>query len=235
VKSPEGATFYRLRPELRKPKSFAIVETCLHDLDSPNGMHNLREDAFPDFEPEFYPMHLSRRSSLVDIVQVGAGVIGGLGLLVSDRVLDILEAMKLPPYRPYRVALVHNDEPVAKRYFWVQVLALDNYAWIDFAKSSFRALGYGDFETEGEPVEIRDERELRRAIEENRRADRSVEAARLTLNPLYARSAFDLFHFPDLGFASNHPIINARLKAALEKEKVVGYELTLLRWSLDAG
>lgn len=224
--------FYKLRPELQKPKSFAIVETCLHDDDSPVGMHNLREDAFPDFEPEFYPMHLSRRSSLVDIVQVGSGVIGGQGLLVTEKVLGILEGMKLPPWRPYRVELVHKEKPVAGPYFWVQVLALDNYGWIDFSRSSFRAIGYSDIETDGEPLEIRDEAALRRAIEENREQSRSVTPRTLTLNRLYARSPFDLFYFQDLSFSSNYPIIDERLKTALEKEKIVGYELFELPYSL---
>lgn len=179
-------------------------------------------------------MHLSRRSSLVDIVQVGAGVIGGQGLLVGDRTLRLLAKMKLPPYRPYRVELVHNEKRVVDPYFWVQILALDNYGWIDFARSAFAAIGYSDIETEGEPLEIHDEDELRRAIEANRQQDRSVTPKALTLNHLYARSPFDLFYFQDLSFSSSYPIINERLKAALEKEKVVGYELLELPYSLQA-
>lgn len=223
--------FYRLSAENSKPKPFAAVEMCLHDLDSPTGQHNLRDDAFPDFEPEFYPMHLSRRSSRVDIVYVGAGTIGGQGLLVSEKALAILEAMKLPPHRAYPVPLVHDDKPLAG-YFWVQVLALDNYGWIDFSRSAFYALGYSDIETGGEPLEIRDEHELKAAIAAHERESRAVEVRRLTLNALYARSPFELFYFRNLGFASGYAIINERLKAALGKEEVTGYRLTRLPYEL---
>lgn len=87
--------FYWLRARYRGPDRYAEWETCNHDLDSPVAQHNLRDDAFPDFQPEFQPVLLSGKSSLVDFVHA-AGVVGGTGLLVSEKALGVLEGMKLP-------------------------------------------------------------------------------------------------------------------------------------------
>ena len=221
---------YRMYVELSKPGSFATVESCLHDLDSPVGQHNLRADAFPDFQPEFYPMFLSDGSSLVDLVDVG-GAIGGDGLMVSEKVLGILEHMKLPPYQPYRVDLTHRGRPVADRYFWLQILTLDNYGWIDFGKSQFTLKSHldPDFDSEGEPVQIGSERELKGIIE-SKGGDFFIFYRKLTLNSGYARSPFDLFYFDRLGgVRSGYPIVGERLKAAFESAQVAGYALRELQ------
>ncbi len=54
--------FYRLWARHSRPGPYAEWEICSHDLDSPVAQHNLRDDAFPDFQPEFQPVLRSRRS-----------------------------------------------------------------------------------------------------------------------------------------------------------------------------
>jgi hypothetical protein len=218
--------FYRLRPRHGRPGPFAAWETCNHDLDSPVAQHNLRDDAFPDFEPEFQPVLLSRRSSLVDFVHA-TGVVGGTGLLVSEKALGVLERMRLPPYQTYPLQVVHGERRVeTPRYFWMQILRIDNFGWIDFARSQLRLKHHLDMdETGGQPLEVGSEDELKRLIEE-KRGDYYFLSARIALNGVYARSSLDLFYFDDLGgLASLYPIVNDRLKSALEEEGVVGYEL----------
>jgi hypothetical protein len=221
--------FYRLREELEKPGAFAVWETCLHDLESPVAQHNLRDDAFPDFEPEFQPVLLSRDSSLVDFIGSG-GAVGGQGLLVSEKVLDIFARMKLPPYQPYPLEVVHRGRPVADRYYWVQILALDNYEWIDFSRSRFTLKSYFDTDdSEGAPVEIRSAKELKGMVAAKAEEDVFVRFTKLTFTAGYARSPFDLFYLDRLGGpSSSFPIINQKLKAALERERVVGYRLSEL-------
>lgn len=219
--------FYRLRPKHGAPGRFAVWERSDHDLDSPLGQHNLRDDAFPDFEPEFSPVVLSRKSSLVDFVRA-TGVVGGTGLLVSDKALAIVEALKLPPCRAYPLEVVHKEKRVAApRYFWLQILLLDNYGWIDFARSTFSVRHHLDMDEEpGEPLRPRDERELKSVIEA-KKSDHYFEIEKLALGDVYARSPFDLFYFDHLGgLASLYPIVTERVKAALEKGGVTGYELT---------
>jgi len=218
--------FYRLWARYSRPGPYAEWDTCNHDLDSPVAQHNLRDDAFPDFQPEFQPVLLSRKSSLVDFVHA-TGVVGGTGLLVSEKALGVLEGKKLPPYQIYPLEVVHKEKRVENpRYFWMQILLIDNYGWIDFARSGFSLKHHLDMDNNtGEPVEIGSERELKRLIEA-KRADYHILASRITLNGVYARSPFDLFYFDWLGgLLSSCPIINDRLKSALENAGVTGYEL----------
>jgi hypothetical protein len=227
--------FYRLLAELEKPGSFAIRETCLDDLDSPVAQHNLRYDAFPDFEPEFSPVLLSEDSSLVDFIDDG-GAIGGQGLLVSARVLDILERMKLPPHRPYPLEVVHRGESATNRYFWLQILTLNSYDWIDFSRSEFRVKSWlAVDDTDGRRVGIESADGLEKALETL--DDSFIVFTKLTLNGVYARSPFDLFYLDRVGgVASSYPIINDRLKAAFETEGLVGYRLSgLPHFTLDSG
>jgi hypothetical protein len=217
--------FYRLRPRYRPPGPYADWETCNHDLDSAVAQHNLRDEAFPDFEPEFQPVLLSRKSSLVDFVSA-TGMVGGTGLLVSERALRVFEGMKLPPYQTYPLEVVHREKRVEKpRYFWMQILLIDNYGWIDFARSEFSLKHHLDMEGPGEPIPLRNERELRSLIEA-KKSDYYFLPTKITLNGLYARSPFDLFYFEWLGgLSSSYPLINERLKSALEKSAVSGYQL----------
>jgi len=218
--------FYRLWARYSRPGPYAEWDTCNHDLDSPVAQHNLRDDAFPDFQPEFQPVLLSRKSSLVDFVHA-TGVVGGTGLLVSEKALGVLEGKKLPPYQIYPLEVVHKEKRVENpRYFWMQILLIDNYGWIDFARSGFSLKHHLDMDNNtGEPVEIGSERELKRLIEA-KRADYHILASRITLNGVYARSPFDLFYFDWIGGLSSWcSIINDRLKSALENAGVTGYEL----------
>lgn len=219
--------FYRLRPKYCGPGPYAEWETCNHDLDSPVAQHNLRDDAFPDFQPEFQPVLLSRKSSLVDFVDA-AGVVGGTGLLMSEKALGVLEGMKLPPHQIYPLEVIHKEKRVEHpRYFWMQILLFDNYGWIDFERSEFSVKHHLDMEEEtiGEPVQLRNERELKRLIEE-KRADNYILTSKITLNGVYARAPFDLFYFDCLGgLIGLYPIINDRLKSALEKNGITGYDL----------
>ena len=219
--------FYRLRTKNGGPGPFAEWETCAHDLDSPVAQHNLRYDVFPDFEPEFQPVLLSRKSSLVDFID-GFGMVGGQGLLVSEKALGILEAMKLPPYQTYPLAVVHKDKPVASpRYFWMQILLIDNYGWIDFGASAFAMQSRFDFsESQGESITIESEAALTRLIQRSDSENFWILFTRLALNDAYARSPLDLFYMDRLnGPISGVPIISDKLKAALETEAVTGYKL----------
>jgi hypothetical protein len=218
--------FYSLRAKHGPPGPYAEWELCNHDLDSPFAQHNLKDDAFPDFQPEFQPVLLSAKSSLVDFVHA-TGVVGGTGLLVSEKALGVLEGMKLPPHQVYPLGVLHKDKRVQNpRYFWMQILLIDNYGWIDFARSEFGVRHHLQMDDlAGEPVEVASGRELRRLIEA-KKGDHYFLARKIALNAVYARAPFDLFYFEWLGGpAASYPVINRRLKAALEEAGVTGYDL----------
>ena len=219
--------FYRMSDELEKPGAFAERERDLSDLDSPVAQWNLKDDAFPDFEPEFTPVLLSDDSSLVDFVHDG-NAIGGQGLLISDKVLKILGKLRLPPHRHYPLEVVHQEKTVRDGYFWLQILNMDNYHWIDFSKSAFSTKHKFDMDDgSGEPVKIRNAEELKKTIETMK--DTFVLFSKLTLNDAYAKDPFDLFYFDRLGGLSYlNPIVNEKLKTEFEKNNVVGYRLRKL-------
>ncbi len=222
--------FYRLRTKSGGPGPFAEWERCAHDLDSPVAQHNLAYDVFPDFEPAFQPVLLSRKSSLVDFVD-GFGVVGGQGPLVSEKALGILEGMRLAPYQTYPLEVVHKERRVVSpRYFWMQILLIDNYGWIDFAASEFTMQSRFDFsESQGEPIPIESEAALKRLIERSDLEDFYMLFTKLALNGAYARSPIDLFYMDRLnGPISRVPIISDKLKAALEREAITGYKLNEL-------
>ncbi len=126
----------------------------------------------------------------------GFGVVGGHGLLVSEKALRILEAMKLPPCRSYPLEVIHKDKPVASpRYFWAQMLLIDNYGWIDFAASEFATRSRFDFsESTGEPVTVESEAALNSLIRRSDLEDFEILFKKLSFNGIYARSPFDLFY-----------------------------------------
>jgi hypothetical protein len=160
----------------------------------------------------------------------GATGIGGRGLLVSEKALKVLEGLKLPPHQHYAVQVVHKGgKPAAQRYFWLQLLALDNYGWIDFAKSQFALKPHLDMsDSAGEPLSIADENDLKRLVQ-GKRSDCYLHFTNLTLNSAYARARFDLFHFDRLGgLASSQPIVSERLKQLFERQGLLGYRLSEL-------
>ena len=165
---------------------------------------------------------LARGSSAVDFVG-GASGIGGHGLLVSEKALHVLEGLKLPPHQRYAVEVVHKTgKPAAQRYSWLQVGALDNFGWIDFAESQFALKAHLDMaDGAGEPLAIADENDLGRLMQA-KRSDFYLHFTKLTLNSAYARAPFDLFYFEWLGgLASSRPIVSEGLKQAFEREYVI--------------
>jgi hypothetical protein len=217
---------YRFREETRGRGAFAYWETSLRwDPDSPLCAWNLKADAFPDFEPEFPQIVLSRDSAAVDFVGGHAGF-GGQGLLVSEKALQVLEELKLPPHQHYAVEVLHKGKPAAKRYFWLQILLLDNYGWIDFANSEFSVEKH--LSDTREPVAIANEGELKRLIEA-KKGDFEFHFARMALNSAYARNPFDLFYLEWLGGVSSlGPVVTERAKAAFEREGLKGHRLSAL-------
>lgn len=222
------AKLYRLWEELEKPGAFAYWESSLRwDPESADSAWNLRTDAFPDFQPQFPQVVLSRGSTAVDFVG-GVSGIGGQGLLLSEKALGVLEGLKLPPHQHYAVEVVHkNGKPAAQRYCWLQVLALDNHGWIDFAESRFALKPHLDMsDAAGEPLTIGNENDLK-SLMQAKRSDFHLQFTKLALNSAYARAPFDLFYFDWLGgLASSQPIVNETLKQRLERQGLAGYRLS---------
>lgn len=220
--------FYRFYIELDKPDSFAAREAILHDLDDLHAQWNLQDDKFPDFKPKFGNLWLTKDSSEIDFVDDGHAT-GGLGLLVSEKALAVLQKMKLPPHRAYALETTQRDKKISTRYYWLQILSVQYPEWIDFTKSEFRLKSQFEMEPDaaGQVAKIPNVKEFRTVIETLGDKDQDLLFSKLVFNEKYKESDYDIFYLERLrGIRSTYPIISNRLKEAFEKNKLVGYRLS---------
>lgn len=219
--------FYRLYCERNKPNLFATREALLQDLDDHHAQWNLQADIFPSFEPKFGDLWLSKDSSLVDFVDDGHAT-GGLGLLVSEKALEILQLLKLPPNRAYPQRTTQHDKKITALYYWLQMLSVDYSSWIDFSRSEFRLKSrfeMDDFE-KGEIVQFTNINAVRDIVDKLGENDQDLLFSRLVLNERYHDEGYDIFWLERLGGVSDSvPIVSERFKQTLERNKLVGYNL----------
>lgn len=204
---------------------FASRYAILHDLDDSHAQANLQEDRLPDFEPNFGELWLTDDSSLVDFVDDGFAT-GGLGAIVSKKALAVLETLKLPPHRSYPLIALHCDRKISDRYFWLQMISVQYYDWIDFSKSRFRLKSQLGFDGVEEEVKIHNAGELRVLIDGLGANDQDLSFSKIVFNEKYNEYKYDFFYLDRLdGIHASKPIVSERLKAALQTNQLVGYEL----------
>lgn len=131
--------FFNLRESTEKG-NFGIREENEpgYDWEAPTSQDNLSYFNFPDFDPAFSGLILTKISKEVDLIDDG-GAIGGNGLLVSEKLKDLFSSCKLPEHRTYEVPLLDRKTytKTGRKYYWIQLLDESNYAWIDFDSSEF--------------------------------------------------------------------------------------------------
>lgn len=84
-----------------------------YDYSAPRSIHRLSQvmqGGFPDFEPDFHTVVLHRRAIPTDLISSAA--IPNVGLLISARLLALLQEFKLPPHRLYPVPMLHKGQPL---------------------------------------------------------------------------------------------------------------------------
>ena len=219
--------FYKFYLELSKTNSFAEREALLHNLDDPHWQSNLQDDKFPEYKPNFGALRLSRKSSLADFVNDGNAT-GGLGLLVSEKALNVLQKLRLPPNRAYPLETIQNDKKISAQYYWLQILAVQFSNWIDFSASDFFLTSTFQMEADviQDIVKINNGVELHKIMEAARTNDQHLHFSKLVLNAYYHQAGYDLFWLDPLGgFSSGYPIVNDRFKRTLEEYRLIGYQL----------
>ncbi len=219
--------FYRFYIELNKPGSFAARESILHDQDNPYWQANLRAEHFPDFNPVFGDVIFSDESSPVDFVNDGFAI-GGLGLLIGKRALDVLRTFNLPPYRVYALTAVHKGRKLIDQYFWLQVLTVPYADWVDFTQSEFylKSQFEMDPDVKGERCMVASAGHFDSITEKLGENDQELWIEKLVLNRQYSILNCDLFYLEHLdGVRQNYPVISARLKTSFEQNELVGFEV----------
>src|SRR5262245_35775783 len=89
-----------------------------YDYGAPDSVHQLAEEALPDFEPNFNTVVIHGHAKLTDLLSTAP--IRNTGFLVSSRLRELLEGFVLPLHRFYPVPATHRGKPVPG-YFWLQL------------------------------------------------------------------------------------------------------------------
>jgi hypothetical protein len=215
--------YYLLREELEKKGNHGRRDYVPMDFDydAPHAQGNLSKHEFPKYEPVFSDLILTKSSSLVDFV-VDLGAIGGYGMIVSSSVKEIFSSYALPPHRFYPLRLIDRKKgPTENFYFWMQVLFTENYAWIDYKKSSFCTWNY--IEDTSRDIVIPNDIELERSLDAVffGSDEEKLSYRKIYLNESFKKNNYDLFDLPRI---VSYPIISEKLKARLIDEKVLGLE-----------
>jgi hypothetical protein len=187
----------------------------------------LQDDALPDFTPKFGSLWLTKDSSLVDFVDDGNAT-GGHGLLVSEKALAVLSDLSLPPNRAYALETIQNDKKFSAQYYWLQILSVDYYDWIDFSQSQFQSKSRFEMDpnVSGDLTKIDDAQDLRTVLETLGQKDMDLFFSKLVFNKNYRACCYDIFWLDRLhGILAADPIVTERLKETLEKNDLVGYHL----------
>jgi hypothetical protein len=82
-----------------------------YDYDSPVSVYKLSMYEFADFEPDFGILEVDKKFRvLTDYIHAIAT--GLKGIIVSERLLKLLQSFKLPPHRIYPIPLQHRGLPI---------------------------------------------------------------------------------------------------------------------------
>ena len=99
------------------------------------------------FYDQAYPLEdveLEEGSAEVDFIG-GEVEIGGIGLMISEKALNILQQFNLPPHEIRELTVLDTrGEPTSTQYFWLHILKEDEALKIDFAQSLISHRDTGD-------------------------------------------------------------------------------------------
>ncbi|WP_133162599.1 imm11 family protein [Flavipsychrobacter stenotrophus] len=166
-------------------------------------------DRLPAFIPDLDSFILSSKALLTDILSTS---LINRGLIVSNRVKEILEKCLLPEHAFFPIGLYYKNERI-ENYFWFHLISdfVDN---IDFEKSTFYLKDYNI----DEAITINSEVELRKimktkSITANIKSDNVV---------LKNKINFDLFK---IGTFDINIYISDKLKNVFNEQQITGIQI----------
>ncbi|GGF26701.1 hypothetical protein [Hymenobacter cavernae] len=217
-------SFYKVREDVEQAGSREVVPLWEYDIEADNSQSKLSYDHFPQTEPNFSRLLIT--GSPTDVITDG-GAIGGSGLIVSDRLKNLLASFRLGRHRFYPLDTFEyeSEKKPLINYSWLQIISEDFYKWIDYDNSDFFL--FDDFEEEIiNHVNIKTPGGLLEAIDSTLETDNSIIYKKLIFNNHYTSNPLDLFYTN--GISDNiftYPIISERLKDALQRNSITGLEL----------
>jgi len=210
----------------------------IYDYKASNSVHKILPNSFLDVIPNFNSIILSSRIVLTD--KISSAPIPWYVLIVSDKLLKILESFNLPPYRVYRVPVLHDDKKI-RGYNAIHILQPEDFVHeIVFEQSKFWVTSlFG--EEKIEELQINSVAELEKAYQISKSENNLViRAEYFSLRKKFLEK-MDLFGL----FGTAFPVkfyISSGLRNEIEKAKCTGLRfiqrqdweegyMTFPRWS----
>lgn len=129
--------YYILKPAVGTKETgmaYPAVESFEdYDFKGFNSVYNLDSDCFPDFTPDIR-FKLAKGAKLCDVM--GQGTISACGLLINEKVKEVLEQFNLIPHKYFSATI--EDKGVIHQYFWVHFVWEDGIKHLDFENSKFK-------------------------------------------------------------------------------------------------
>lgn len=180
----------------------------------PNSHRKVKSNEFPNFIPNL-ELRLHDKALEVDFLKRTGP---HFGLLVSQKMKDILKTFKLPRHHFYQIHVHHKDKKL--NYYWFHYIVDDFWDFIDKDKS------YGEvFELEPSLGVVVDRTFPLMSRGQVISETKKYKLGRTRLGKVVMKKSFmkyDLYKTDCLG---NHTVISESLKQALEKEGITGIEI----------
>lgn len=174
--------------------------------------HSLDAWTFPNFAPKLI-FNLAKRAKLTDVLLNAA--ISANGLLINEKVKNLLSNFKLLNHKFYEVTIFNKNESL--KYYWLHICEPKIINSVDYQKSIFYRTQYTFRE---EIIKLTSYQEYEDLKSKDEDAAFGVELDEIFLTNAF-NSNLDLFTF--LPF-DNNLYISETLKEAFENDNVTGIE-----------
>ena len=194
------------------------MDSETYDYKALDSVHKLLPNSFLEVAPNFNSIILSSRIILTD--NISSAPIPWYVLIVSDKLLMILENFNLPPYRVYPVPVIHDGQKITN-YKAVHILQPDEFVHeVVFERSKFWATK--SFENEKvEELQIYSVADLDKAYQTQEGKNHlQVRAEYFSMRKEFLEK-MDLFALPSSAFPVRF-YVSSKLRDEIEQAKCTG-------------
>jgi hypothetical protein len=183
-------------------------------FEQPNSMTKLTNDEFPNFEPELI-FELEEKAILTDVVSPSN--ISAKGMLVNEKVKNILSNFTLMEHKYYPATLIHKEQKL--NYYWLHFVKKDLIG-LDLDKSIFYKSMFGI--DKGGYVKFSS---YQNGLQILRHEDCFIMPEKLVFNAAYEQSLNQVFYLP----IPNRIIIREDVVDSFKTNKIKGVTLNLIK------
>lgn len=171
-----------------------------------------RHNVYPDDEPIFFAI-LEKGAKLTDVLSQAS--IAGHGLLINDKVKNILADFKIMNHRLYNCPVKDHNNNI-HQYYWIALVQPNIIDWIDFKNSLFYTVETGFREDD---IELTSYDDYLNKKENLPNINWWIEAESIKLNK---KEGCDLFIFP---YLLHNIILSENLKQFFIDKKITGIKI----------